>query len=45
LSNLKSDVEQRGKIRLSWSEVLVVGDEDDGCKKTVRIRVKAQKGK
>ena len=44
MSNLKVDVEYIGKIRLSLSEVLVAGGEGEGCKKTVRIRVKTQKG-
>jgi hypothetical protein len=33
LSNLKSDVDYRGKIRLSFGEMLVVGGEGEGYKK------------
>ncbi len=32
MSNLKSDIEWRVKIRLSLSEVLVAGGEGEGCK-------------
>jgi hypothetical protein len=41
---LKSDVDYREKMRFYLGEVLVAGGEGEGCKKIVRIQVKAQKG-